>query len=59
MTKLPYEEWEKWFIETQCTIIEEEFESWKTKYCFGLNNYEEFKRLLKHEYECYCKNEEK
>jgi hypothetical protein len=59
MTKLSYEEWEKWFIDTKCTITEEEIENLKTKYYCRLNTYEEFKRLLKHEYECYCKNEEK
>lgn len=58
MTKLSYEEWEKWFIDTKCTITEEEIENLKTKYYCGLNTYEEFKSLLKHEYECYCKNED-
>lgn len=50
MTKLSYEEWEKWFIDTKCNITEEEIESFKTKYYCGLNTYEEFKHLLKHEY---------
>jgi hypothetical protein len=53
MTKLTYEEWEKWVIETEWTITEEEIESWKTKYYGGLNTYKEFKSILKDEYECY------
>ena len=59
MTKLTYEEWEKWVIETEWTITEEEIESWKTKYYCGLNTYDEFKSILKDEYECYCKNKKK
>jgi hypothetical protein len=54
MTKLSYEEWEKWFIDTKCNITEEEIESFKTKYYCGLNTYEEFKHLLKDEYKLYC-----
>ena len=40
MTKLTYDEWEKWFIDTQCSVTEEEIESMKTQYCNGLNTYE-------------------
>jgi len=59
MTKLSYDEWEKWFIDTQCSVTEEEIESMKTQYCNGLNTYEEFKRILKHEYQHYCEMEGK
>jgi hypothetical protein len=57
MKKLTYEEWEKEYIQKECTITEEEIESWKTKYYCGLNTYEEFKSLLKPEYERYCQND--
>ena len=52
--KLSYEEWEKWYIETQCSVTEEEIEEMKTKYYFGINTYDDFKRLLKQEYTLYC-----
>ena len=58
MTKLTYDEWEKWFIDTQCSATEEEIESMKTQYCNGLNTYEEFKHFLKYEYGHYCEAEE-
>lgn len=52
--KLSYEEWEKQFLRTQCAPnVEEEIEKFKTQYYCRLNTYEEFKRLLKHEYEAY------
>lgn len=54
MNKLSYKEWEKWNIENNWTVTEEQIESWKTQYYCGLNTYEEFKRLLKHEYKHYC-----
>ena len=57
MTKLTYDEWEKWFIDTQCSVTEEEIESMKTQYYNGLNTYEEFKHLLKYEYGHYCEME--
>jgi hypothetical protein len=53
--KLTYEEWEKYTIETTWTLTEEEIESWKNKYYSGLNTYDEFKQILKEEYEQYCK----
>jgi hypothetical protein len=56
MTKpLPYEEWEKNYIATQCSVSEEEIEEMKTKYYCGLNTYFEFKRLLRSEYEHYLR----
>jgi hypothetical protein len=55
MTKLSYEEWEKWYIDTECSATEEEIEEMKNKYYFGINTYDDFKRLLRHEYELYCK----
>ena len=58
MTKLSYDEWEKWFIDTKCSVTEEEIESMKTQYYGGLNTYEEFKHLLKYEYQHYCEVEE-
>ncbi|MDW7641441.1 MAG: hypothetical protein SCG72_03445 [Nitrosarchaeum sp.] len=58
MTKLSYDEWEKWFIDTKCSVTEEGIESMKTQYYGGLNNYKEFKRFLKHEYGLYCEIEE-
>ena len=58
MTKLSYDEWEKWFIGTKCSVTEEEIESMKTQYYGGLNNYEEFKSILKDEYKLYCEVEE-
>jgi hypothetical protein len=57
MKKLTYEEWEKECIEKEWTITEEEIESWKTKYYCGLNTYEEFKSLMKDEYERYCQDD--
>ena len=59
MTKLTYDEWEKWFIDTQCSATEEEIESMKTQYYNGLNTYEEFKSILKYEYGHYCEMEAK
>jgi len=56
MTKLPYDEWEKWFIDTQCITTEEDIEELKNNYCFGINSYEEFKRILKCEYQHYCES---
>lgn len=55
--KLSYEEWEKWFIDSQYSVTKEEIEEMKTKYYFGINTYDDFKRLLRHEYERYCKEE--
>jgi hypothetical protein len=55
--KLTYEEWEPIFIKTQCSVTEEQIENMKTQYYSGLNNYDEFKRLLKHEYQLYLENE--
>jgi hypothetical protein len=55
MTKLSYEEWEKLFMDTECTLTEEEIEGVKDKYYCGLNTYDEFKSLLKSQYEHYCK----
>jgi len=52
---MPYDEWERWFIENKCTVTYEELEKWKTQYYCGLNTYEEFKSLLKKDYEIYCK----
>jgi len=51
MTKLSYEEWEKWFIETECVLTEEDIEIWKTRY---RDTYEELSHLLQHEYKLYC-----
>ena len=56
MTKLPYDEWEKWYIDTQCIATEEDIEELKNSYCFGINGYEEFKRILKCEYQHYCES---
>ena len=53
--KLSYEEWEKWSIETEWKITEDEIEGFKDKYYSGLNAYEEWKKILKDEYEQYCK----
>lgn len=54
--KLSYEEWEKEFLKTNCPPnIEEEIEKMKTQYYCGLNTYEEFKSLLKKDYEEYLK----
>jgi hypothetical protein len=58
MTKLSYDEWEKWYKDTKCIVTEEEIESWKTQYYGGLNTYEEFKSILKDEYKRYCEVEE-
>lgn len=58
MTKLSYEDWERWFIDTQFNTAEEEIESWKTQYYCGLNTYDEFKSILKEEYELYLKKNE-
>jgi hypothetical protein len=57
MNKLTYGEWEKEYIQKECTITEEDIESLKTKYYCGLNTYEEFKSLLKSEYERYYQND--
>jgi hypothetical protein len=46
---------EKEFIQTKCSITEEEIEELKNKYYCGLNSYDEFKNILKEEYELYCK----
>lgn len=54
MTKLSFEEWEK-MIGEKSPVTEEEIESWKNKYYFGINTYEEYQNLLRHEYELYCK----
>ena len=54
MNNLTYGEWEKEYIQKECTITEEEIEEMKNKYYCGLNTYEELKSLLKHEYERYC-----
>ena len=54
MTKLSYEEWEKWTIATKWELTEEEIERWKNKYYCGINTYEEWKQILKKEYEQYC-----
>lgn len=55
--KLSYEDWEKWYIDTKWKVTEEEIESWKVQYYYGLNTYEEFKLILSEEYERYCKEE--
>lgn len=57
MTKLTYEEWEPEYIRTHCSITEEEIENLKYKYYCGLNTYDEFKQILKEEYERYLKDE--
>jgi len=54
MTKLSFEEWEK-MIREKSPVTEEEIESWKNKYYCGINTYEEYQNLLRHEYELYCK----
>lgn len=43
--KLSYEEWEKWSIETEWKITEDEIEGFKDKYYSGLNAYDEFKKF--------------
>lgn len=54
MTKLSYEEWEKWYIDTEC-ISKRTIEFWKTQYFCGMNAYDEFKMILREDYERYCK----
>ena len=54
LNKLTFEEWEK-MIRRESPVTEEEIESWKNKYFCGINTYEEYKSLLRHEYELYCK----
>jgi hypothetical protein len=56
MTKLSYEDWEKDFIKNKCFATEEEIEAMKTKYYSGLNTYNEFKQILKEEYEFYLQS---
>jgi len=48
LNKLTFEEWEK-MIRRESPVTEEEIESWKNKYYCGINTYEEYKSLLRHE----------
>lgn len=57
MTKLSFEEWVK-MVREKSPVTDEEIETWKTKYYFGINTYDEYRRLLRYEYECYCKENE-
>lgn len=53
MTKLSFEEWKK-VIREKSPVTEEEIESWKNKYYFGINTYDEYQSLLISEYKLYC-----
>lgn len=55
--KLTYEEWEPEYIRTHCSVTEEEIEKFKDQYYGGLNTYDEFKQILKKEYERYLKDD--